>query len=275
MSMNLLTGKAGTNHVTSGDMGAMQAAVFGAGNYLLPTADGSFPNVVMKDSNTISVPVMNMVLEGRFARVTAAETVKVSSGVTGKKRNDLLCIKYSRDGQNIESISFVVLSGASVESNPSDPTVPAGSILGRASTAYVPVARIPIDGINVGKPVMLLSRRGSLWDSVSLTRPNANWKVDYRTAVIGKMLIVAFQANRLNTNWNAAKEWEVSQLFTLPAGFEAAFEVHCAAVSNSTMGLHGVEVQAAGNAIALRSAGKMTINSNGGWVEGCITVPLQ
>ena len=177
MSMNPLTGKAGTNHVTSGDMGAMQAAVFGAGNYLLPTADGSFPNVVMKDSNTISVPVMNMVLEGRFARVTAAETVKVSSGVTGKKRNDLLCIKYSRDGQNIESISFVVLSGASVESNPSDPTVPAGSILGGASTAYVPVARIPIDGINVGKPVMLLSRRGSLWDSVS---QSGDWQIVWR-----------------------------------------------------------------------------------------------
>ena len=99
--------------------------------------------------------------------------------------------------------------------------------------------------------------------------------MNYRTAFVGGMLIVAFHASRLNTSWNAAKEWEVSQLFTLPAGFEAAFEVHCAAVSNSTIGLHGVEVQAAGNAIALRSAGKMTINSNGGWVEGSITVPLQ
>ena len=97
--------------------------------------------------------------------------------------------------------------------------------------------------------------------------------MDYRTALVGKMLIVAFHATRLNSNWNAAKEWEISQLFTLPTGLEAAFEVHCAAVSNSNVGLHGVEVQTAGNAIALRSSEKMTIGK-GGWVEGCITVPL-
>ena len=88
------------------------------------------------------------------------------------------------------------------------------------------------------------------------------------------MLIVAFHAIRLNTDWNAAREWEASPLFTLPAGLEPAFEVHCAAVSNSSVGLHGVEVQTAGNSIALRSSEKMTIGK-GGWVEGCITVPLQ
>lgn len=97
--------------------------------------------------------------------------------------------------------------------------------------------------------------------------------MDYRTAFVGGMLIVAFHAIRLNTSWNAAKEWEVSPLFTLPTGLEAAFEVHCAAVSNSSVGLHGVDVQTAGNEIALRSSAKMTIGK-GGWVEGCITVPL-
>ena len=97
--------------------------------------------------------------------------------------------------------------------------------------------------------------------------------MNYRTAFVGGMLIVAFHAIRLNTSWNAAKEWEGSPLFTLPAGLEAAFEVHCAAVSNSSVGLHGVEVQTVGNEIALRSSAKMAIDK-GGWVEGCITVPL-
>lgn len=97
--------------------------------------------------------------------------------------------------------------------------------------------------------------------------------MNYRTAFVGGMLIVAFHAIRLNTDWNAAREWESSKLFTLPAGLEAAFEVHCAAVSNSSVGLHGIEVQTAGNEIVLRSSAKMTIGK-GGWVEGCITVPL-
>lgn len=97
--------------------------------------------------------------------------------------------------------------------------------------------------------------------------------MNYRTAFVGGMLIVAFHATRLNTDWDAAKEWESSSLFTLPAGLEAAFEVHCAAVSNSSVGLHGVDVQAVDNIIYLRSSAKMTIGK-GGWVEGCITVPL-
>lgn len=109
---------------------------------------------------------------------------------------------------------------------------------------------------------------------MTLAKANSNWRVDYRTALVGKMLIVAFHATRLNSDWNAAKEWEVSQLLTLPTGLEAAFEVHCAAVSNSSVGLHGVEVQVAQNAIALRSSAKMSIGANWGWVEGCITVPL-
>ncbi len=86
------------------------------------------------------------------------------------------------------------------------------------------------------------------------------------------MLIVAFHAIRLNMSWNTAKEWEVSQLFTLPTVLEAAFEVHCAAVSNSSVGLHVVDVQTAGNEIALRSSAKMTIGKAVG--HGCITVPL-
>lgn len=88
------------------------------------------------------------------------------------------------------------------------------------------------------------------------------------------MLLVAFHANRLNTDWNAAKEWEVSQILKLPAGLEAAFEVHCAAISNSSVGLHGVEVQVAQDVIALRSSAKMSIGATRGWVEGAITVPL-
>lgn len=98
--------------------------------------------------------------------------------------------------------------------------------------------------------------------------------MDYRTALVGRMLLVAFHANRLNTDWNAAKEWEVSQILKLPAGLEAVFEVHCAAISNSSIGLHGVEVQVAQNVIALRSSAKMSIGANYGWVEGAITVPL-
>lgn len=45
MTTTLITGKGGTPHITSGDMGAMQAGVIGNGSYLLQGADGKFPAV--------------------------------------------------------------------------------------------------------------------------------------------------------------------------------------------------------------------------------------
>ena len=277
MTMNLITGKAGAPHITSSDQGAMQAGLVGNGNYLLQGGDGKFPAVTMQSANKALVPVLNLVIEGRYARVTAAETVTIESGVTGRNRNDLICVKYTRGSNNIETIALAVLKGTATSGTAADPTVPSGSILNNSGTVWIPIARIPISGITAGTPVMLVKQlppMSQLWDSVTLTRSNQNWNVNYRTALVGKLLIVAFHAIRVGSDWNAAKEWETSPLFTLPAGLEAAFEVHCAAVSNSSIGLHGVEVQVAQHTIALRSSGKMTVGANGGWVEGCITVPL-
>ena len=277
MTMNLITGKAGAPHITSSDQGAMQAGLVGNGNYLLQGSDGKFPAVTMQSANKALIPVLNLVIEGRYARVTAAETVTIESGVTGRNRNDLICVKYTRDSNNIETIALAVLKGPATSGTAADPTVPSGSILNNSGTVWIPIARIPISGITAGTPVMLVKQlppMSQLWDSVTLTRSNQNWNVNYRTALVGKLLIVAFHAIRVGSDWNAAKEWETSPLFTLPAGLEAAFEVHCAAVSNSSVGLHGIEVQTAGNEIVLRSSAKMTIGK-GGWVEGCITVPLD
>ena len=103
MTMNLITGKAGAPHITSSDQGAMQAGLVGNGNYLLQGSDGKFPAVTMQSANKALIPVLNLVIEGRYARVTAAETVTIESGVTGRNRNDLICVKYTRDSNNIET----------------------------------------------------------------------------------------------------------------------------------------------------------------------------
>ncbi|MDB0654248.1 hypothetical protein PL399_06185 [Bifidobacterium adolescentis] len=277
MTMNLITGKAGAPHITSSDQGAMQAGLVGNGNYLLQGSDGKFPAVTMQSANKALIPVLNLVIEGRYARVTAAETVTIESGVTGRNRNDLICVKYTRDSNNIETIALAVLKGTATSGTAADPTVPSGSILNNSGTVWIPIARIPISGITAGTPVMLVKQlppMSQLWDSVTLIKANPNWKVDYRTALVGKLLIVAFHAIRVGSDWNAAKEWETSTILTLPAGLETSFEVHCAAVSNSSVGLHGVEVQVAQDVIALRSSAKMSIGATWGWVEGAITVPL-
>ena len=177
MTMNLITGKAGAPHITSSDQGAMQAGLVGNGNYLLQGSDGKFPAVTMQSANKALVPVLNLVIEGRYARVTAAETVTIESGVTGQNRNDLVCVKYTRDSNNIESITLAVLKGAATSGTAADPTVPSGNILNNSGTVWIPIARIPISGITAGTPVMLVKQlppMSQLWDSVTLSFGKSN-----------------------------------------------------------------------------------------------------
>lgn len=172
MTMTLITGKAGAPHITSSDQGAMQAGLVGNGNYLLQGSDGKFPAVTMQSANKALIPVLNLVIEGRYARVTAAETVTIESGVTEQNRNDLICVKYTRGSNNIETIALAVLKGAATSGTAADPTVPSGSILNNSGTVWIPIARIPISGITAGTPVMLVKQlppMSQLWDSVTQT----------------------------------------------------------------------------------------------------------
>lgn len=172
MTTTLITGKGGTPHITSGDMGAMQAGIIGNGSYLLQGSDGTFPTVTMQDANHALIPVLNLVVEGRYARVTEAETATIESGMSGQNRNDLVCLKYTRNSQNIETAAIAVLKGTPNTGTAADPTVPSGSIHSASGTAWIPIARIPIRGITPDTPVMLIKQlppMSKLWDSVTQT----------------------------------------------------------------------------------------------------------
>lgn len=278
MTIELVDGKAGTAHISSEDKAIIHQAKFSKSDVVFDWGDAF--KCTMGSANKATIGTGCASIQGLDWHITAAESVTISNGSQGMKRNDIICAHYHRNSSGdtgdvgIESVELTVLKGTPNATAAADPTIPSGNILSGAVDAYMPLWRIPLDGITVGTPVRLFTPRGALWDSVTLTEPNDNWDVDYRTAFVGGMLIVAFRARRVNTDWTAPRIWDTSKLFRLPTGLEAAFEVHCATVSNSSMGLYGVAVQAAGNEISLRSAAKMTLGK-GGWVEGCITVPLD
>lgn len=203
MTMNLITGKAGAPHITSSDQGAMQAGLVGNGNYLLQGSDGKFPAVTMQSANKALVPVLNLVIEGRYARVTAAETVTIESGVTGRNRNDLICVKYTRDSNNIETIALAVLKGTAASGTAVDPAVPSGSILNNSGTVWIPIARIPISGIAAGTPVMLVKQlppMSQLWDSVTLYH-DSNWIIMRN----GRMILIKFSGKIGSGSWDAVE----------------------------------------------------------------------
>ena len=211
MTIELVDGKAGTAHISSEDKAIIHQAKFSKSDVVFDWGDAF--KCTMGSANKATIGTGCASIQGLDWHITAAESVTISNGSQGMKRNDIICAHYHRNSSGdtgdvgIESVELTVLKGTPNATAAADPTIPSGNILSGAVDAYMPLWRIPLDGITVGTPVRLFTPRRALWDSVTLTEPNDNWDVDYRTAFAGGMLIVAFHAIRVNTDWTAPRIW--------------------------------------------------------------------
>ena len=154
MTVELITGQGSTDHIGSEDIGEYQAYTFGTGCYVF---NGCECTVV--DSNTVRIAKGMMLVEGRHVRVKGSEDLKIQSGSTGLKRNDLIVVRYTRDSNRIEDAPLAVIPGTATEGAATDPSYVQGSVLAEDSAADFPLYRIPIDGLTVGDPVLLMERQ--------------------------------------------------------------------------------------------------------------------
>ena len=159
MTTELVTAHAGTNHVGSEDVGAMQAATLGAGRYAVELGDNLA--VSMDDANTVRIGTGGFFLDGRFVRVSEAETVKVANGSQGAYRKDLVTYTYERDPSsgNVETGTWGVLQGtaASKESDARAPEFEAGNVLDGDLKATVAVAEVDLAGLTPTARLLLPS----------------------------------------------------------------------------------------------------------------------
>lgn len=151
MTVNLITGSAGTAHVTSDDSGAFNAAAFGTGAYVLAGCE-----CAMATPNAAHVGPGLMLLQGRRVRVSGGEDLAIDNGSQGQKRHDLIVGRYAISG-GIESLGLHVIKGVPSES-PADPPHAGGSILDGDAAVDIPLYRIPLDGIDVGVPEEIVQR---------------------------------------------------------------------------------------------------------------------
>jgi len=149
MAFELVTGKAGSAHIDSADVGALLAGLGGSGRYLLAT--GERLAVSMTDANTVSVGTGDLIMDGRHVRNDAEVTVKVSNGGQGTYRHDLVVLTYSRatDGTGVESVALSVVEGtpAATADAAEDPDYTEGDVLSGSVTASVAIARVTLSGI--------------------------------------------------------------------------------------------------------------------------------
>lgn len=216
MTIELVDGKAGVAHISSEDKAIIHQAKFSKSDVVFDWGDAF--KCTMSSPNRATIGTGCASIQGLDWHVTAAESVTIPNGSQGMKRNDIICAHYNRDSRSgIENVELTVLKGSSNATAAADPTIPSGKILSGAVDAYMPLWRIPLDGITVGTPVRLFTPRGALWDSV-VTLYNAKGFTVIRT---GMMMLVKYAGNIGNGSWDS-----VQCEYVLPAELRPPVEVN-------------------------------------------------
>jgi hypothetical protein len=165
VTIELVDGKAGVAHISSEDKAIIHQAKFSKSDVVYDWGDVF--KCSMSSSNRATIGTGCASIQGLDWHITAAESVTISNGSQGMKRNDIICAHYHRDSKTgNENVALTVLKGSPNATAAADPTIPSGKILSGAVDAYMPLWRIPLNGITVGTPVRLFTPRGALWDSV-------------------------------------------------------------------------------------------------------------
>lgn len=215
MTIELVDGKAGTDHISSEDKAIIHQAKFSKSDVVFDWGDAF--KCSMSSSNRATIGTGCASIQGLDWHITAAESVTISNGSQGMKRNDIIAAHYHRDSKTgNELVNLTVLKGTPNATTAADPTIPSGKILSGAVDTYMPLWRIPLDGITVGTPVRLFTPRGALWDSVTLY--NAKGFTVIRT---GMMMLVKYSGSFAGDSWSS-----VQCEYVLPVGLRPPIEVN-------------------------------------------------
>lgn len=215
MTIELVDGKAGVAHISSEDKAIIHQAKFSKSDVVYDWGDAF--KCSMSSSNRATVGTGCASIQGLDWHITAAESVTISNGSQGVKRNDIICAHYHRDSKTgNELVELVVLKGSPNATAAADPTIPSGKILFGAVDAYMPLWRIPLDGITVGTPVRLFTPKGALWDSVTLY--NADGFVVIKAGIL---MLVKFSGAIGVGSWDA-KQCK----YVLPEAYRPPIEVN-------------------------------------------------
>ena len=148
--MELVTGRAGSPHITAQQDRQKHQGIWGDGAYILATGNQLEPEV--QSSNKILIKDGTLMYQGALfaVKVGTTDEITINNGNQGMRRKDLVVARYTYDSsQNIESAEWVVIQGTPAASNPVAPSGTDGDIQAGDSTVDCPVFIITLDGINV------------------------------------------------------------------------------------------------------------------------------
>lgn len=155
--MKIMTGKTGTPHVTSQQFRQFVEATVGQDSYILQSGENLEPE--LQTNNSLKIRSGIMAHHGNLSVVDLGtyDEVTIANGTQGRQRIDLVVNRYTRnESTGVEENEWVVIQGAAVTSNPSDPSYIEGNLQNGDLVDDCPVFRIHLNGINVTEVEKLL-----------------------------------------------------------------------------------------------------------------------
>jgi hypothetical protein len=172
--MELITGHAGENHISSDDDAAKYAALFGNGNYVLDK--GSKFAYAIESNNLITLADGEIIFQGRHARTkpTERENCIIENGTQSQNRHDLIGIRYSNTG-GVENAVVEVVKGIPGAIG-TDPTYETGDIETGATSVFIPLYRVVLNGLNIERVDRIFNIRYKIPNFLppGTTEPTAN-----------------------------------------------------------------------------------------------------
>ena len=174
MSIELITGYAGSGHISSADAGRFNAGVCGVQRYVLKT--GSKFASSIESGNTIRIADGDAVDQGRHINIpqNSYEEVSIQNGTQGKTRIDVIALRYSKNaGTGVESASVVVIKGTDVAtgSTPVAPSVTTGNIYNGALVDEMPLYHVLIEGTQISSVTAVFKEIAPLADVLDSVYP--------------------------------------------------------------------------------------------------------
>lgn len=116
MSLHLVTGYAGKEHVTSADHGSFNIAFVGAGEYVFSRSE-TFEATILDDV-TVRIGSGDLIMQGRHIRQmeNTQTTLEFEAGVSGLWRKDMIVAEYNKDNETkVETARFNIIKGVSAQ----------------------------------------------------------------------------------------------------------------------------------------------------------------
>ena len=161
MANYLITGYWGEPHVTAENDRGINAAIFGAGKYVLPV--GEMFKAEYIGNNTVRLYDGKLIDNGAIAGIPAGKYVDIPINEAGQgmKRKDLIIFEYSQDSSNlVESGVFKVVSGTETSGTPNDPTLIESNLLSdNAVLDQMALFRVQVSGATISAPEIVYNTR--------------------------------------------------------------------------------------------------------------------